>query len=145
MNKNHEKSKSSELKSNLIKFTGTTQYYKYSQLFPDFWLTDGTHYLAQEAESFWLFDLIASHQLNPMIKGNQKLQQIQLWHLQANNSDNKVVIWVEEDKDQIVYQEKLDYTDFPLDQVTLYLQPHYLPCPNTNSKRVWICHLPSEY
>ena len=42
----------------LSHFTGTEKYYRISRRHL---LTDGTKYLAKEAECFWLMDAIASH------------------------------------------------------------------------------------
>ena len=39
-------------------FTGTEKYYRISRRHL---LTDGTNYLAEEAECFWMMDAIASH------------------------------------------------------------------------------------
>ena len=42
----------------LTQFIGTTGYYRISRRHL---LTDGTKYLAEEAECFWMMDAIASH------------------------------------------------------------------------------------
>ena len=42
----------------LAQFTGTSAYYRISRRHL---LTDGTKYLAEEAECFWMMDAIASH------------------------------------------------------------------------------------
>jgi hypothetical protein len=44
--------------SQLSHFTGTERYYRISRRHL---LTDGTKYLAEEAECFWMMDAIASH------------------------------------------------------------------------------------
>ncbi len=44
--------------SRLSLFTGTEHYYRISRRHL---LTDGTKYLAEEAECFWMMDAIASH------------------------------------------------------------------------------------
>ena len=42
----------------LNQFTGTTQYFRIG---PRHLLTDGTHYLAEQAECYWLMGEIALH------------------------------------------------------------------------------------
>jgi hypothetical protein len=42
----------------LSRFTGTEHYYRISRRHL---LTDGTKYLAKEAECFWMMDAVASH------------------------------------------------------------------------------------
>ena len=44
--------------SQLTQFIGTTRYYRISR---KHLLTDGTKYLAEEAECFWMMDAIASY------------------------------------------------------------------------------------
>ena len=44
--------------SQLSQFTGTEKYYRIGR---KHLLTDGTKYLAEEAECFWMMDAIASH------------------------------------------------------------------------------------
>jgi hypothetical protein len=44
--------------SQLSYFTGTERYYRITR---KHLLTDGTKYLAEEAECFWMMDAIASH------------------------------------------------------------------------------------
>ncbi len=50
-------------------FTGTDHYYRWSSLFRNCLLTDGTHYLAETAGAYWLMDAIASHQ--PKLRRHQ--------------------------------------------------------------------------
>jgi hypothetical protein len=44
--------------STLTQFTGTERYYRISRRHL---LTDGTKYLAENAECFWMMDAVASH------------------------------------------------------------------------------------
>ncbi len=57
---------------------GTENYYRHS-LVPNFLFTDGVKYLAENAECFWLIDIIASYQA--MAKKDEALQAMQFWHL----------------------------------------------------------------
>ncbi len=141
MNNKLNRIKPEELASNLRQFTGTSGYFRYSLLFPYFLLTDGTKYLAESAECYWLMDFIASHQVNPLIRENENLKRIQFWQIRVDN--NRAKIWVEEDKDEPVFSELIDYTDFPLERLTLYVQPVYLP--SEQDRENWLCFLPSEY
>lgn len=56
--------------TDLHQFWGTSQYYQVSPLFPALLLTDGTRYLAEKGECYWLFEKIASLQEQPAIKNN---------------------------------------------------------------------------
>ena len=64
--------------SDLAHFTGTSQYYKY---LAGTVLTDGTRYLAEEGECFWLMDAIASYQMYPKVRN----LQLQSWNLNIND------------------------------------------------------------
>jgi hypothetical protein len=135
---------SDEIERNLIKFTGTTAYYQYSQLFSYLVLTDGTKYLAKAARCYWLFDQIASLQLHPKIRTHSQLKAIQFWRLHRSQ-ENSGVLSCEWDKGQVVYEEKIRCTDFPLKQILLYVQPVSLNPGKCRIAHGWVCFLPSEY
>jgi hypothetical protein len=46
----------------LEQFTGTTQYYQAGMSFMNTNMTDGAHYVAEQAGAYWLMDAIASYQ-----------------------------------------------------------------------------------
>jgi hypothetical protein len=79
--------KAQEISNNLSQFSGTEAYYRYSPLFPFMLLTDGTKYLSDACQCYWLLDIIASMQLDPLIKDHQELQTMQFWNL--NGKRNK--------------------------------------------------------
>ena len=43
--------------------------------------TDGIRFMADEGGAHWLVDLIASYQMEPVIRKNESLQDFQLWEL----------------------------------------------------------------
>ena len=111
---------------NLEQFTGTERYYKH-------WLgilyTDGVKYLAEEAGAYWLIDAIASWQASPKVKRDRMLQRIQFWKLRVN-PDNSAVLVCERDSDDVALTQEIEYTDFPLESVTLYLSECVLMLPS---------------
>jgi hypothetical protein len=116
--------------ADLSQFTGTSRYYR-QPLYPkDVVYTDGLQFLAEQAGAYWLLDLIAFYQLDERIKNDDALQGIQFWHLRVQ--DKAGILVCERDKDDVVLTHTLDYTDFPLDAVTIYV---------ANG----VIHLPSEY
>ena len=147
MNNTNTKSKQAIAKE-LTHFTGTTQYYRYSPgLFPTFYLTDGTHYVAESCEAYWLFDYIASHQINSVIRKHPKLQQLQFRKLTVQ--DSKGFIICEWDTDQVVFSETIQFTDFPLDSIRLWVAPLHLSyvglCSLEQDQWGWLAYLPSEH
>ncbi len=100
--KTREKKESNLTHADLEQFTGTTQYYRYSPLFRQMVLTDGTRYLAEAGECYWLFDRIASLQIHPDIKNHPELQTLQFWWLDVREGQTGILT-CEWHKDKIVY------------------------------------------
>ena len=106
----------------LTQFIGTERYYRISRRHL---LTDGTKYLAEHAECFWMMDAIASH-----------LSEIGTsdWFVQVKvtvqNSRKRPANGNE------YARQDIPYTDFPLDMITLYA------CWDGEH---WVIMLPSEY
>jgi hypothetical protein len=110
----------------LSHFTGTERYYRNSRRHL---LTDGTKYLAEEAECFWMMDAVASH-----------LSEIGTadWFV-------LVRVTVQGARTTMVYEDgngheharlEIPFTDFPLAEQTLYA------CWDGEH---WVIMLPSEY
>ncbi len=100
-------------KQNLSQFTGTQQYYRH-------WLkllvfTDGIKYLAENTNSFWLLDVIASFQH----KLNSKYP-FQLWELKVNEDKTATVTMKEDSNTETIVKQELEYTDFPFDYQKIY-------------------------
>jgi hypothetical protein len=110
---------------NLEQFTGTQNHYKHLL---GILYTDGIKHLAEEAGAYWLIDAIASWQISPKVKRDPMLQEIQFWKLRVNN--NSAILTCERDEDDIVLTQEIDYTDFPLESVTLYLTNRVLMLPS---------------
>jgi hypothetical protein len=131
-----------EIANNLSQFSGTGAYYRYSPLFPFLLLTDGTRYLVEACNCYWLIDLIASMQRDPLIRDYKKLQAIQFWKLTVN-AEQSATVTCEWDSEQTVYAQNIEYTDFPLSEARIWIQPYYSSPSDKNKKLV--AHLPSEY
>ena len=111
------------LKAELAQFTGTIDYHKH-------WLkliyTDGVKYLVEKAGAYWLLDSIALYQEKCLT--DPMLREIQFWRLKVQ--DESGVLTCERDKDDIFLTEEIIYTDFPLDEITLYLENGILCLPS---------------
>ena len=105
---------------NLSGFTGTSQYH-YLNFMKNLKFTDGFAYLANEANCFWLADIVASVQHKPKIRENNAFI---IWRIVVN--DDKALVDVHSDSDgyddngnnvysddKLLYKQKLNYTDFP--------------------------------
>ncbi|MEP1075173.1 hypothetical protein NDI52_07175 [Leptolyngbya sp. PL-A3] len=111
--------------ADLTQFTGTSTYYQH-------WLgiqyTDGVFFLAERGGAYWLIDAIASWQIDPRIRDDQMLQQIQFWALTVNDN-RSAVLSCERDTDDIAVTQTIPFTDFPLKEIRLYLQRGILLLP----------------
>jgi hypothetical protein len=104
--------------ADLAQFTGTTQWYKH--WLKRFVYTDGVKYLADEGQAYWLIDAIASHQTKQLLS-DPMLKEFQIWTLKVNLEDRTAKLICERDTDDVVLTQEIDYTDFPLAEIKLYL------------------------
>jgi len=109
--------------TDLNTFIGTTQYYRY---IGGLKLTDGVKYLADEAGAYWLLDIIASYQMG---NANAKIRRehFQVWELKLSpdnttTGEHEAVVTMKTDTNRpLLVEQQIEYTDFPLDSITLYL------------------------
>jgi len=123
-----------EIESGLGQFTGTECYHRLSALHLGLVVTDGVKFLAQEAGAFWLIDAIASYQ--PKCRKDASLRDFQFWTLDVAE-DHSAVLKCERDTDDVAITQRIPYTDFPLKQARVWVQP--------GDERTWVAMLPSEH
>lgn len=124
-----------EIQEVLPHFKGTTEYYRSSALAKDIFHTDGVQWLADVAGCFWLIDAIASHQFNIRVSG----EPFQVWTLKVENRKGILLCGDGDDTPPLVTQE-IPYTDFPLEEITLFLEDGSVDGENVHR----ILMLPSE-
>ena len=112
--------------SQLNQFIGTEKYYRISRRHL---LTDGTKYLAEEAECFWMMDAIASHLCEIGTEDWFVSVRVQV-------TEGRAVMIYEDGNDREHARQEIPYTDFPLNSITLYA------CWDQEN---WVIMLPSEY
>ena len=116
-----------ELEAGLAQCTGSEQYHRH-------WLkllkyTDGVYWLAENAGAHWLIDAIASHQ--PDAAKNPRLREFQLWRLSVR-ADHTARLECLEDTDLVRITQEIEYTDFPLTEIKLYVTDGVLLLPSEN-------------
>jgi hypothetical protein len=121
------KQSAEQLIGNLGQFIGTEHYYR---LLPTFVVTDGLKYLMDEAECYWLGQLYGLHLVAVDVQDNP------LTVLKFQRKGRGGIVRIEDGNGQSLVTQALDYTDFPLDQFSLYA------C--WDGAR-WVGMLPSEY
>jgi hypothetical protein len=115
-----------ELQSALSHFSGTE---KYHRVLPRLVITDGVEYLASKANSYWLVTAIYSHLVTQAINSEFVVARLVVSGKTAN-------LVLDDGNDQVICEQYIEYTDFPLDQVTIYC---------SYQDRYWVLLLASEY
>lgn len=119
-------------KEDLLLFGGgTSNWYKHS-LVRDVTYTDGVRHVAIAGGAYWLVDEIAIAQMNRRVRA----EGFQVWTLKKPGvlvaADKSTTLTCEDGNGNVVTSNKIPYTDFPLDEITLW-------CVNK------VIMLPSEY
>ena len=118
-----------ELEAALHSFSGGGGYIKAG--FPPIHVTRGVEYLCEKAQSWWLVDVIASHQTSRRVAA----QPFQVWHLKKSGQGASV--WADDGNGKKIASQQIPNTDFPLPAIKLY-------CTRNPGERP-IVMLPGEY
>jgi len=108
----------------LNQFTGSETWYRHG-INRNVLFTDGAKYVADQAGAYWLLDEIA------IIQPHDKrvaAEEFQVWKL-AVRSDRTATLTCEDGNGNIVFAKEIEYTDFPLDEISLWFANNviYLP------------------
>lgn len=106
-----------ELEDGMVQFIGTEHYHKWSLLFRNIVLTDGVKWLADNAECYWLMDLIASYQSFPTVRRNP----FQVWKIKVNTSAQAMIVCEDGNNNELAHQ-FIEFTDMPLAEVDLWVE-----------------------
>jgi hypothetical protein len=108
----------------LSQFIGTEQWYRHA-LNRNILFTDGAKYVADEGGAYWLLDEIA---LAQRYEKRVARQAFQVWKLTVN-ADHTGTITVEDGNYNVILTKALEFTDFPIPEVTLWFANNviYLP------------------
>jgi hypothetical protein len=114
-----------ELQNSLQQFTGSEECYRHWS--KRFIYTEGVKFLAENTNSYWLLDAIASYQ--PHIK-NQRLKEFQIWQLEKHSDNSATLTCIEDSDIPPAIKQEIEYTDFPLQKVKIYLTNQVLILPS---------------
>ena len=108
----------------LDQFTGTENWYRHP-INRKVLYTDGARFLAEAGGAYWLLDEIAI--IQPYDRQVAALD-FQVWKL-AVNENRTATLTCSDGNGGIVFRKDLNFTDFPLPEVTLYFANNviYLP------------------
>jgi hypothetical protein len=126
----------SEIRQGMAGFSGTEAYHRLSKLHGRLVCTDGVAWLAENAGAYWLIDAIASYQ--PQCAKDAALRGIQFWTLKV--VDKSAVLSCERDEGDVAITQEIGRTDFPLDEVKLWVEAGAV-----GEKPCMVCLLPNEH
>ncbi len=102
--------------ADLDQFTGSEHWYRHP-LYPSITYTDGAHHVAEAGGAFWLLDVIVSHQHDARVRRHE----FQVWTLKVA-ADRTGTVTCEDGDGAVITTQSIPFTDFPLQEVTLWLQ-----------------------
>jgi len=108
----------------LAQFTGSENWYRHA-INRAILFTDGAKFVADQAGAYWLLDEIAIiQQHNARIAA----EEFQVWKL-AVTADNSGTLTCDDGNGNVVYTKSIEYTDFPIDGITLYFTNNTILLP----------------
>ena len=110
--------------SDLAQFTGSECWYRHP-LYPSISYTDGAQYVAEAGGAYWLLDAIVSHQHDPRVRN----EPFQVWTLRVAQ-DRSAMLTCEDGDGAAVASQAVAFTDFPLSEITLWLQNEVIFLPS---------------
>lgn len=112
---------------NLRQFTGSMEKHAISFLCKPLkvFCSDGVAYLAKEGNAYWLIDAILSHYPNAR---RQFGEEMQVWKLDVK--DDKALLYCVNSEGKKIITQKIEFTDFPLETITLRLVNNMLYLPS---------------
>lgn len=111
-------------KEDLAQFTGTEQWYQHA-IVRSVKYTDGAKYVAETGGAYWLLDQIAIAQRFEL---RLKTEAFQVWKLTVMNG--RAVLRCEDGNDNVLLTEKIPFTGFPLDEITLWYASGVIMLPS---------------
>jgi hypothetical protein len=118
-----------EIEAALTHFSGTDNYYPH--FLRQFLYTDGVAYLAEAAQCHWLLDVIGSYQPGIKAGTDTMLHEFQIWRLRADIEKHTGLVECLRDTgpDDVALSQEIEFTDFPLPEISLYLENGVLCLP----------------
>lgn len=90
--------------------------------------SEGVRYLAENADCYWLIDAIASYQ--PKLGQIDTFRYLQFWNLIVNEDRAGVLACREDSGIEPVVRQEIEYTDFPLAEIDLWVEHGMLILPS---------------
>ena len=114
----------------LNNFSGTERYYRIT---PDTVITDGAKFVADNGEAYWLMTTIASYLPEFTEKETFIVATLQVTRTATSSH---AILKLDDGNDNILAEQFIEYTDFPLDVIKLYA---------CYAGDMWVIMIPREY
>lgn len=114
-------------KEDLAHFTGSETWYKHS-LCPNILYTDGAQHVAENGGAYWLLDIIATE--NAYGDQRFKREEFQAWKLAVDLEKHSGVLTCDDGNGNVFYTKELEFTDFPLSEITLWFHNNTIFLPS---------------
>jgi hypothetical protein len=110
-------------KADLDRFNGSDHWYRHGVI-RRITFTDGAKFVADRAGAYWLLDEIAFGQYVSYVKN----EEFQCWKLRKNEN-HSATLTCDDRNGNIVFTKAIPFTNFPLDEITLWFENDviYLP------------------
>ncbi len=112
-------------KADLRQFSGSETWYRHA-LNRAVLFTDGAKHVADAGGAYWLLDEIA---LAQRYKKKVAAEEFQLWKLTVKD-DHTARLTCEDGNGQKVFSKKIEFTDFPLDEISFYFTDNTILLPS---------------
>ena len=86
-----------------------------------FQYTDGVKFLHESCDCYWLLVAISSH---------KRIEPFQVWELKVESDKSAVLTMREDSNEPILVEQEIEYTDFPLEEIKLWLIDGILILPS---------------
>ena len=114
--------------SDLNHFTGSEHWYRHWAS-PNITYTDGVKYLADKGGAYWLIDEVALENRfsNNKLLGNAEFQ---VWKLVRDKEGHGANLIVEDGDYNELFRKRIEFTDFPLPEITLWFTDNVILLPS---------------
>lgn len=113
--------------SELNQFTGTENHYRHP--LTGLTYTDGVQYVADKGGAYWLLDKILGNMKLNRVFRRRELQEFTVWTLHVN-ADKTALLEAGDGNGNSIYKEEINYTDFPLNKISLWFENETLILPS---------------
>jgi hypothetical protein len=105
-------------------FYGSDNYYRHG--LTGYVYTDGIKYLAEVGGAYWLIDEVM---LENRFRAEVRAEEFQVWKLVRDAEGHSAWLVMEDGNDNAIRRKRIEFTDFPLPEVTLFFENSTLFLP----------------